>query len=127
MKSITVFGSLILGCGMFAHAQQMTQPAPEIKKLDYFIGTWKTDADMKATPVSPAGKVTGTDRIEWMEGKFFVLVHTNFGGSMGSGVELAVMGYDPARRVYTFASYNSAGEHESATGTVRGRYLGLER
>ncbi len=120
-KSVAVaFAPLLLCIVVFAQAPQMPQPAPELKKLDYFVGTWKTDADMKPSSYGPGGKVTGTDRIQWMEGNFFVVIHTQFQGATGTGVELAVMGYDPARKVYTFSSYNSAGEHETATGSVEG-------
>lgn len=120
-KSVAaVFAPLLFSVVISAQAPQAPQPAPELKKLDYFVGTWKTDADMKPSPYGPGGKVTGTDRIEWMQGNYFVLIHTNFNGTMGSGVEVGVMGYDPAKKVYTYASYNSSGEHESATGSVEG-------
>jgi hypothetical protein len=99
----------------------MPRPAPELKKLDYFVGTWKTDADMQATSDSPGGKVTGTDHIEWMEGNFFLMIHSSFNSPpLGSGTEVAVMGYDPAKKVYIYTSFNSFGEHETATGTLDG-------
>jgi hypothetical protein len=115
-----VLVALLFSAAAFAQAPQMPQPAPELKKLDYFVGTWKTDADMKAGPTGPASKVTGTDHFEWMQGNFFVLIHTTFTSSMGSGVEMAAMGYDPAKKVYTYTSFNSFGEHETGTGTVEG-------
>lgn len=114
-----VLAFLIFALAIYAQ-MQMPQPAPELKKLDYFVGTWKSDADMKPTPFGPGGKVTGTDHIEWMQGNFFLLIHSTFSGAMGNGIEVAVMGYDAARKVYTYSSYNSAGEHDTATGTVEG-------
>ena len=104
----------------FAQAPQMPQPAPELKKLDYFVGTWKTDTTMKPSQFGPGGKLTGTDRIEWMQGNFFLLIHTSFTSTMGNGVELGVMGYDSANKVFTYTSFNSAGEHETATGSFDG-------
>ena len=38
----------------------------------------------------------------------------------GSGVSLGIYGYDSARKVYTYANYNSAGEQETWAGTVEG-------
>ena len=111
---------VILSSAARTQAQQMLQPAPELKKLDYFVGNWTTDSEMKSGPGGAGGKVTGTDQVEWMDGKFWVVIHTKFSGSTGSGVETAFMGYDPDKKVYTFSSYNSAGEHESATGTLQG-------
>jgi hypothetical protein len=53
-----------------------------------------------------------------MQGNFFLISHSKFSSqSMGSGVQYAVMGYDSNKKQYTYESFNSAGEHEVATGT----------
>jgi hypothetical protein len=36
-KSFTLFASLFLCAAALAQAPQMPQPAPELKKLDYFV------------------------------------------------------------------------------------------
>ena len=64
--------------------------------------------------------MTSTDHVEWMQGNFFMLIHTQFTGGATSGMEVAVLGYDSAKNAYTYSSYNSMGEHETATGTVDG-------
>lgn len=115
-----VLAPLLLVLPAFAQAPQMPQPAPELKKLDFFVGTWKVDADMKPSQFGPGGKLSSTDHIEWMQGNFFLLIHTSFTSAMGSGIELGVMGYDSANKVFTYTSFNSVGEHETATGTFDG-------
>lgn len=102
------------------HAQMAPPaPAPELAKLDYFAGTWNTDSDMKASSFGPGGKVTSVDHVSWMEGKFFLIIHSKFSSkAMGNGVEYAVLGYDSKRKQYTYESFNSEGEHEVATGTL---------
>lgn len=112
------FAALFFCAAIFGQGPHM-QPAPELKKLDYFAGSWKTDIDMKASPYGPGGKITGSDHIEWMQGNFFLLIHSKFSG-VWNGVGVEVMGYDSTRKAYTYESYNSAGEHETATGTVEG-------
>lgn len=114
-----IAGLLVIASTALAQVQMPT-PLPEVKKLDYFVGAWKTEGNMKAGPYGPGGQVTGTDTAEWMRGNFFIVVHSNFKGAMGSGMELSVLGYDPAKKVYTFDSFNSSGEHETATGTLDG-------
>jgi hypothetical protein len=42
----------------------MPKPGAELKKLDYFVGTWTMDGDLKPGPMGPGGKMTGTERIE---------------------------------------------------------------
>jgi Protein of unknown function (DUF1579) len=96
------------------------KPAPELGKLDYLAGNWTTDTDMKPGPMGPGGKVTSNDEVRWMEGKFFLVMHSKFTGSMGDGMELAIFGYDPEHKVYTYNAYNSWGEAGRSTGTVDG-------
>jgi len=98
----------------------MPKPGPELKKLDYFVGTWTMDGDLKPGPMGPGGKMTGTERIEWMDGGFFLTSHSDFKSAMGDGTGLAVMGYNAEDKVYTYDEYNSVGDAEHSKGTVDG-------
>ena len=55
-----------------------------------------------------------------MDGGFFLTMHSEFKGTMGSGSGMAYMGYDPDKKVYTYDEFNSMGEAEHSTGTVDG-------
>jgi Protein of unknown function (DUF1579) len=96
------------------------KPAPELKKLDYFTGTWRLTGDMKASPFGPAGKMVGTEHNEWMQGGFFLLSHSDESSPMGKAKGLAIFGYDSDGKAYTYQAYNSMGEAESARGTLEG-------
>ena len=98
----------------------MPKPAPELAKLDYFAGNWISDGDLKPGPMGPGGKMTAEDQVQWMDGKFFLVLHSKFKGSMGDGMSLAIMGYDPEKKVYTFNEYNSMGQAEHSEGTING-------
>ena len=65
-------------------------------------------------------EMTSTDHVQWMEGKFFLVLHSNFKGCDGHGTALAVMGYDPDKKVYTYNEYNSMGQITHSEGTVSG-------
>jgi hypothetical protein len=122
MKSRFSFSAvllLIMAAGLWAQ-MPMPKPAPELKNLEYFNGTWTMEGDIKPGPMGPGGKFNGSERNEWMEGNFFLVTHSDFSGAMGSGKGLAVMGYDSQKNVYTYDAYNSMGEHESATGKLEG-------
>ena len=113
----------VLAFGIVASAQNppaAPKPGPELKKLEYFVGNWSEEGDMKAGPMGPAGKFTGTDKIEWMEGGFFLIGHGAGSSNMGSETGISFWGYDTENKVYTFHEFNSAGESVSATGTVDG-------
>jgi hypothetical protein len=98
----------------------MPTPAPELKNLNYFVGKWKLEGDMKPGPMGPGGKWTGTEQNEWMEGSFFVVSHSEFKGNMGNGKGIAFMGYDSDKKVYTYHEFNSMGESVASEGTLEG-------
>jgi hypothetical protein len=114
---------ITLFCAALAAAQNPPappKPAPELKKLDYFTGTWNLAGDMKASPFGPAGKMVGTEHNQWMEGGFFLLSHADETSPMGKAKGLAIFGYDTNGKVYTYQAYNSMGESENARGTLEG-------
>ena len=63
----------------------MHQPGLELKRLDYFVGTWKLEADLNPSPFSPAGKFTRTEHNEWMQGGFFLISRSTDSSPMGNG------------------------------------------
>jgi hypothetical protein len=97
-------------------------PAPELKKLDMFSGDWTSEGSMTAGPGGTAPmKWIGNTHAEWLEGNFFLVEHSEMDlGAMGKGKELAVMGFDSDKKVYTYKSFNNMGEAETSTGTVEG-------
>lgn len=114
--------TLLAAVCMQAQAQMgPTTPAPELKKLDFMAGDWTSEGDMKPSPGMPGGKFSISSHAEWMEGTFFLVEHSNADmAAMGKFKELAVMGYDPDRKVYTYHAFNSMGQDETSAGTVDG-------
>ena len=98
----------------------MPKPAPELSKLDYLAGNWTTEGDVKPGPMGPGGKFNSTEEVRWMEGKFFLVMHSKFSGSIGDGTSLSIFGYDPEHKGYTYNSFNSWGEAGRSTGTMDG-------
>lgn len=99
--------------------QAAPTPGPEVKKLDYFVGTWKAESELKPGPMGPGGKFTETTHTEWMPGHFFIVQHTDATvAGMGKMVEVAYLGYDPLGKSYTYDSFNSMGEADHAKGNV---------
>jgi hypothetical protein len=96
-------------------------PAPELKKLDFMTGDWTAAGTMNPGPAMPGGKWTMNTHAEWMEGNFFLVENSDMDlGAMGKGKEVAYLGYDPDKKVYTYKAFNSMGEAEDSTGTVDG-------
>ncbi len=114
-----VIGLVFCACTLLAQAPEMPKPQPEHHKLHYFVGEWKNEGTMKPSPMGPGGKFTGTDHNE-MLGDFFVVLHSDGSTPMGQMNEIAVMGYDPKEKVYTYNGFDNMGEHERSEGTISG-------
>jgi Protein of unknown function (DUF1579) len=99
---------------------EMPKPAPELKRLAYLLGNWKSEGDMKPSPFGPGGKFTGTDRNEWFPGNFFLVMHSDSKTPMGDMKSVAIFGYNTDEKVYTFHSIDSMGADETSKGTVEG-------
>jgi hypothetical protein len=106
-----------------AWAQMAPKPGPEVKKLDYFVGSWTVDGTIGPGPWGSGGKFSSTDTSEWMPGNFFVEGRSDFKMPPeigGDGKAIAFMGYDTDANLYTYDEFNSQGRHETSKGTVSG-------
>jgi Protein of unknown function (DUF1579) len=113
--------TLFLGGALLARAQkEIPKPAPELKKLDYFAGTWIAEGKIKSGPFGEGGNFTGTNHVQWMDGAFFMVTYSEFDGAIGKGSETSYMGYDSSDKMYTYDSFNSLGEADHAKGTLDG-------
>jgi len=103
----------------FAQGPQMPKPAPEHQRLNYYVGEWKSEGEMKASPFGPGGKFTSTDHNR-MLGDFFLVLESQGSGPMGATKEVAVIGYDSKAKTYTYDNFASMGMHGTSLGTVSG-------
>ena len=118
-RSVTVI--LICGFTSLSLAQAPTErpkPGPEHKKLEYFVGTWKTEGEIKANAFVPAGKVVTTETVTLGPGGFYVEVDRPAGGQIPR--TQGIMAYDSHAKVYTSFYANGAGLVGTGTGTVNG-------
>ena len=121
MKTTAMIFSAVLLLAASALAQmEMPKPGPEHKKLDMFAGSWNLDGDLKPGPMGPGGKMTETEKCEWMEGGFYLVCHSQFTSGMGNGSGISVMGYSNDAKAYTYREFNSWGEFDDSKGSVDG-------
>jgi hypothetical protein len=113
-------GALILVAVALAQ-ESAPKPAPEHKKLDVLAGSWAVEGDVKPNPMGPGGKMSETEKCEWMEGGFFLVCHVDFkSANSGNGSGLSVIGYSTGDKAYTYREFNSWGEFEDSRGTLDG-------
>jgi len=121
MKTLAKVSAVWLVLVATAVAQmEMPKPGPEHKKLDIFAGSWTLEGDMKPGPMGPGGKMTESEKCEWMEGGFYLVCHSDFKSSMGNGSGISVMGYSADEKSYTYREFNSWGEFDDSKGSIDG-------
>ena len=114
--------AVILLFAIPAHTQTAPpKPGPEVQKLGYFAGNWTLDGEVKPGPAGPGGKMIGSGKYSWLDGGFFLEGRDeSHGGGMGDSSDLAVMGYNPDEKVYTYHAFENTGVVSIYTGTVEG-------
>jgi len=121
MKTTALISTAWLLLALAAVAQmEAPKPGPEHKKLDMFAGSWALEGDMKPGPMGPGGKMTETEKCDWMQGGFYVVCHSDFKSSMGDGAGLSIMGYSSDDKAYTYREFNSWGEFDDSKGALDG-------
>jgi hypothetical protein len=120
--NLTFASALILLAGC-AWAQMPAKPGPEVKKLDYFVGTWTTEGTIAQGPWGAGGKFSSSSTSEWMPGSFFLVSHREFKMPPefgGDGSAITFFGYDTNQNVYTRDEFDSQGRRENSKGTLTG-------
>ena len=91
MKKLLVIVVRMLAVSCLAFGQPQTapspKPGPEVLRLGYFVGTWKTE--------------TETVTYEWFTGGFSVIGRVENSGPEGKSSELRIITYDPDAKDYT--------------------------
>jgi hypothetical protein len=118
LSVVIVFCMFLVAANAVAQMPTPTPP-PELSKLAFLAGNWTTEGEMKPSSMGPGGKMSSDDEIHWMDGKFYLVMHSKFKGALGTGTSLAVFGYDPERKAYTYNDF-SMGQNGSSLGTVDG-------
>src|SRR5215203_2272030 len=108
-------------CAAILVAQTATpKPGPEQKRLERMLGNWSYQGEAKASPMGPAGKVTGSETCEWFQGGFAIVCRSKGTGPKGAVTGLSVMGYDQGQKTYTYYSLSSQGDNFFIRGGVKG-------
>lgn len=114
--------AVILICGFTSLLLAQAPPAPptpgpEHKKLEYFVGKWTVESEIKPNEFVPAGKTVSTDTCTLGPGGFYVECLAE-GGQFPT--RLAILAYDSHAKVYTSYYANGGGLVGTATGSVDG-------
>jgi len=122
MKRLLVVVVLAFAVPCLAQTAQPPKPGPEVQKLGYYVGTWNTAGEVKATSTNPAFKISGTETCEWFAGGFHVVCRGEATSPTGKEkrTSLNILAYDAEAKAYTVHGISSFGESDSGQGSFTG-------
>jgi hypothetical protein len=103
----------------FGASDAGAQPGPEQKRLDFLVGKWRVESDIKASAASPGGKASGTEDCEWFA-NLHIVCRSELTGAAGLYRTMRVISYVPALKQYSQYSVDSLGYAVLALGQVQG-------
>ncbi len=80
--------------------------APEISKMDVWVGTWESQTQVMTTPYSEAASMTSEMTCTWSPHHGFILCDHLMNGPTGVSNSLSVYTYDEAAKTYKFFGVN---------------------
>ena len=116
----SVLASFIL---LAVSAAAQTPANSELKKLDYFSGTWVTDATVQPGPWGAGGKFTSTSINQWKPDGSALICQRKYSMPAeigGDGSATVTMSYDPASHSYAATETNSQRGTIVSKGTLTG-------
>jgi hypothetical protein len=123
MRRYVALSAVFLFVASSVSAQQAPappKPGPEQQRLAPFVGNWTFEGVSKDGPMGPGGKLTGTDRITWLPGGFFVQRSFQGKSPMGDMSGIEILAYDAVKKTYTFTFFEGSGVMGSGVMTVSG-------
>ena len=92
---------------------------PEQKRLDAMVGRWRVDVDLKATPLGPGTKATGTEECQWFAARHLVC-RSEAKSPSGTYSQMRTISYIAARKQYAIYTVDSLGTALIAYGQATG-------
>ena len=80
--------------------------APEISKMDVWVGTWQSQTQVMTTPYSEAASMTSEMTCTWSPHHGFILCDHLMNSPSGISNSLSVYTYDEAAKTYKFFGVN---------------------
>jgi hypothetical protein len=102
VKNALVVALLVSVASLARAEDKAPKPGPEVERLGFFVGKWKTTGELKESPFMPAGKYTEKGTCEWFSGKFSVVCKIKGKGPMGNMEGLGIMGWSSEEKAYVY-------------------------
>lgn len=124
MLPVTACSAVALLVCQFVASQEPAapKPGPEVQRLQYFLGTWTTEGELKPGAMGPGGAFTQSSKCRWFEGRFTLICDTQGKFPTGPTKGIDLLSYSPEEKVYTYYGVDNSGMTMTTVprGTVQG-------
>jgi hypothetical protein len=128
-RAVVIIGMLTWVAAIAARAETPApQPGPAHQKLEIFVGNWTFQGEIRAPPLGPAAKTSGTLTGRMVLGGFFLEFRGEERDASGAITAqwLELDGYDSVANRYTWISFDDRGNTLAATDMIEGNTMTYE-
>lgn len=93
------------------------EPGTALQLLNVFVGTWKTEGELRGGDGRPTLSIVGTDTYQWVAGGFFLqhIVDVWIGNERNETIE--IIGFDPSTGKYPMYYFDNKGNKGQMEGS----------
>jgi hypothetical protein len=106
----------------------MPRPSPELRRLDFLVGSWRSEGTLEPGAMGAAGTLSGTETFAWLPGGFF-LTRCWHGTYDAGGTTVLDAGYeffdfDPVAGTFRSHFFCSLGPYDATNSKYHGDFEG---
>jgi hypothetical protein len=119
VSSVLLLAIGVVSSVTVAQTISATEKSSAAEKLNYFVGTWRLEVQMKIGALGSRA-FFGTEHNEWMPGGLLLVSRQDGDTAVATG-GLAVLAYNTQEKAYTYHVVKDTGETEDLSGTLEDR------
>lgn len=103
-----------------SQAAEAPNRTPEHERMEYFVGKWRCEGELKQNPVAPAAKMNWTETYTWFDGRFALINEYEGQGSWGPVKGQSILGYDTEEKKFVYFGIDNMGHIGKSEGVIEG-------
>lgn len=120
MRRFRLFAGLTFAIFALPNLAAAQAPSPEVRSLQFYVGSWTASGEMRGDPSGPFEPVTGYENCSWVAGGYVVLCVEKVSGASGGYEGAYLLHYDAEGGRYEVYGVEAPGTTMHATGRLDG-------
>ncbi len=93
---------------------------PEVRRLQFYVGSWSEDGRMRGDPANDFGAIAGEETCRWAAGGYAVICEESTAGAGGGWEGVYILSYDATAGRYRVYGIEKPGTTIQAAGRIEG-------